>query len=109
MCYLHLLWQALMMHAVIEAMPIQFIDGKCQIMKWKCLKTALSSCYACVSRDLLMAMGQTHTHTYQCTNKNDFKKPGVRSLRLRVPGLKKLNLKIYKCADNCNAINKSRV
>ena len=28
------------------------------------------------------------THTYQRTNKNDFKKPGARGLQLRVPGLK---------------------
>ena len=29
-----------------------------------------------------------HTHIYRCVNKNNFKKPGARGRRLRVPGLK---------------------
>ena len=53
------------MRTVTKAMIIQFIDGKCHIMKRKSCKTVLSGYYTCVSRDLLlMALGaDTHTHT----------------------------------------------
>ena len=70
-------------------MAIQFIDGKCHIMKWNSSKTALSGYYTCVSCDLLLiAWGQTHRHTYWCANKNDFKKPGECGLATLMPGLK---------------------
>ena len=48
-----------------KATAIQFINGKCHIMKRKSHKTTLSGYYTCVSRDLLlMALGtDTHTHT----------------------------------------------
>ena len=54
-----------MMGSITKAMPIQFIDSKSRIKKWRGHKTALSSYYACLSRDLLlMASGaDTHTHT----------------------------------------------
>ena len=52
------------MCSVTKAMPIQFIDGKSHIKKWRGHKTALSSYYGCLSRDLLlMPSGWTHTHT----------------------------------------------
>ena len=80
------------MRTVTKATDIQFINGKCHIMKQKSHKIVLSGYYTCVSCDLLlMASGadtHTHTHTYQRTNKNDFKKPGMRSHRPREPGLK---------------------
>ena len=74
-----------MMHTVTKATDIQFIDGKCHIMKRKSLKTALSSYYICVSHDLLlMASEWTHIHTHnRQLNKNDFKKPGTRPLIMR--------------------------
>ena len=51
--------------SVTMAAPIQFIDGKSHTKKWKGRKTALSGYYTCLSHDLLlMASGQTHTHTY---------------------------------------------
>ena len=54
------------MRTVTKATAIQFIDGKCHIMKQKSHKTVLSGYYTCVSRDLLlMALGvDTHTHTH---------------------------------------------
>ena len=53
------------MRTVTKVTAIQFINGKCHVMKRKSRKAALSSYYACVSRDLLlMASGVgTHTHT----------------------------------------------
>ena len=69
---------------VTKAMAIQFIDGKCHIKKRKSRKTALSSYYACVSRDLLLmpSGAYTHTHTHTCKHtdilgRNDLKKPGA--------------------------------
>ena len=54
------------MCTVTKATAIQFIDGKCHIMKWESRTTALSGYYACISCDLLlMASGvdtQTDTH-----------------------------------------------
>ena len=75
---------------VTKATAIQFIDGKCHIMKQKRRKTPLCGYYACVSCDLLlMSSGvDTQTHTYQRTNKNDFKKPGVHDQRSCVAVLK---------------------
>ena len=54
-----------MLHSVTMAMPIQFIDGKSHLKKWKGHKIALSGYYTCLSHDLLsMASGMdTHTHT----------------------------------------------
>ena len=53
-----------MTHTVTKATAIQFIDGKCHIMKRKSRKAALSSYYACVLCDLLlMASGWTHKYT----------------------------------------------
>ena len=62
------------MASAICEMAIQFIDGKCHIMKRKSLlKTALSGYYACVSHDLvIMASGvdtQTDTHIPTCKQK----------------------------------------
>ena len=45
-------------------MPIQFINGKCHIKKQKRCKTALSSYYACISRDLLLMPSGSDTHIY---------------------------------------------
>ena len=57
-------------------------------------KTALSGYYVCVSHNLLLMTSgaDTHTHTYQRSNKNNFKKR-----RPRVPGLKMKNA-LYKIA-----------
>ena len=51
--------------SVTKATPIQFIDSKSRIKKRRGRKAALSSYYACLSRDLLlMALGaDTHTFT----------------------------------------------
>ena len=59
------------MGSVTKAMPIQFIDSKSHIKKWRGCKTPLSGYYACLSRDLLlMALGaDTHTHTPMFTDK----------------------------------------
>ena len=58
-----------MMHIVTKATPIQFIDSKCHIKKWKSRKTALSGYYACLSCDLLLmpVEARTHTHTHTPT------------------------------------------
>ena len=65
------------MCSVTKAIPIQFIDGKCHIKKWRGRKTALSSYYACLSCDLLiMPWGQTHTYS-NIHGQSDFKKPGT--------------------------------
>ena len=77
-----------MTRTVTKATAIQFIDGKCHIMKRKSRKTALSGYYACDSRDLLLMASGAETHMYQRANKNDFKKPGARGLWPCVPGLK---------------------
>ena len=64
--------------SVTMAAPIQFIDGESCTKKWKGRKTALSGYYTCLSRDLLlMALGQTHTHTPTFVDENNFKKPGA--------------------------------
>ena len=57
------------MGSVTKVMSIQFINGKSRIKKRRGCKTALSSYYACLSRDLLlMASGaDTHTHTHTQT------------------------------------------
>ena len=56
------------MGSVTKATPIQFIDSKSRIKKRRDYKTALSSYYACLSRDLLlMASGWTHTHIHTPT------------------------------------------
>ena len=54
-----------MMGSVTKATPIQFIDSKSRIKKWRGRKTTISGYYECLSRDLsLMATGaDTHTHT----------------------------------------------
>ena len=53
------------MGVVTKATPIQLIDSKSCIKKWRGHKAVLSGYYACLSRDLLlMASGaNTHTHT----------------------------------------------
>ena len=67
------------MGSATKATPIQFIDRKSRIKKWRDRKTTLSGYYACLSRDLLlMALrADTHTHT-NVRGQNDFKKPGTR-------------------------------
>ena len=63
-----LLRQAFTTGSVTKATPIQFIDSKSGIKKWRGRKTALSGYYSCFSRDLLlMASGvdsHTHSHTH---------------------------------------------
>ena len=77
-----------MMGSVTKAKPIQFIDSKSCIKKWRGRKIALSDYYACLSHDLLlMALGRGHTHTHQRSQRNDFKKPGMRGCGPRAPGL----------------------
>ena len=56
-----------MMHTVTKAMAIQFIDGKCHIMKRKSRKTVLSGYYTCVSRNLLLMASGAGTHTHIST------------------------------------------
>ena len=65
-----LLRQVFTTGSVIKATPIQFIDSKSRIKKQRGCKTALSSYYAYLSRDLLlMASGaDTHTHTHTHTH-----------------------------------------
>ena len=57
------LWKTFKMHSAIKAMPIQFIDSKCHVKKWKSCKIALSSYYTCLSRDLLLMPLRADTHT----------------------------------------------
>ena len=52
------------MSSVTKAMPIQFIDDKCHIKKWKGCKTALSGYYACLSHDLLLMPSEADTYTF---------------------------------------------
>ena len=69
-----------MMGSVTKATPIQFINGKSHIKKWRGRKTALSGYYACLSRDMLLMASEAGTHTYTHTKvcgQNDFKKPGA--------------------------------
>ena len=62
---LHLLWQVFTTRSVTKAMPIQLIDGRSHMKKWRCCKTALSGYYAYFSCDvLLIPLGaDTHTNT----------------------------------------------
>ena len=68
---------------------IQFIDSKSCIKKRRGLKTALSSYYACLSRDLLlMASGaDTHIHIKQRSQTKRFQETRRRGLCPREPGL----------------------
>ena len=67
------------MGGVTKATPIQFVNGKSRIKKQRGHKTALSSYYACLSRDLLLIPSGVDTHTYtNIHERNDFKKPGMR-------------------------------
>ena len=60
------------MGSVTKATPIQFINSKNHIKKWRGHKTALSGYYTCLSRDLLlMASGRKHTHTHTPTFANE--------------------------------------
>ena len=52
------------MGSVTNATPIQFIDGKSHIKKWRGRKTALSGYYTCLSHDLLLMASGVDTHTY---------------------------------------------
>ena len=81
------------MGSVIKATPIQFIDSKSRIKKWRGYKTALSDYYACLSRGLLlMALGaDTHTHTqiYQRPQTKRFQETRhARAAGPHAPGLK---------------------
>ena len=38
---------------------------------------------------VINGLGCGHTHTFQCVNQSNFKKPGTRGQRLRTPGLKR--------------------
>ena len=58
------------MRIVTKATAIEFIDGKCHIKKRKSCKTALSSYYACVSRDLLLVPSGVDTHATQTYDTN---------------------------------------
>ena len=60
-----LLWQAFTTCSVTKATPIQFIDGRSHMKKWRCHKTALSGCYTCFSRDLLLMPSGADTHIHQ--------------------------------------------
>ena len=67
-----------MTRCVTKTTLIIFIDGN----KLKSCRMGLTNHTWPISRHwLLMADTQSHTHTYQCTNKNNFKKPGACSLR----------------------------
>ena len=67
--HLSFIWQAFTTGSVTKATPIQFTDGKSGIKKRRGRKTALSSYYACLSRDLLLTASgaDTHTHTHTPT------------------------------------------
>ena len=52
------------MSSVTKATPIQFIDDKCHIKKWKGCKTALSGYYACLSHDLLLMSSGADTYMF---------------------------------------------
>ena len=69
--YFSFLWQAFTIRIVTKATPIQFIDGRSLIKKWRGRKTALSGYCAYLSCDLLlMPLGaDTHTHTQTFTHK----------------------------------------
>ena len=56
--------------SVTKATLIQFINSKSRIKKWRGHKSALSSYYACLSRDLLLMDSgpDTHTHTHTHTH-----------------------------------------
>ena len=73
-------------HYVTKATPIHFIDGKCNIKQLKAgksRKTCLTNYKQPKSHHIMplviTALGgrhtHRHTHTYQCVNENDFKKP----------------------------------
>ena len=75
--------------SVTKATPIQFIDSKSRIRKRRGRKIALSSYYACLSRDLLLMASGADTHIYtKVRGRNDFKKPGARGHSPCAPGLK---------------------
>ena len=48
-------------------MPIQFIDSKCHIKKWKSRKTALFNYYTWLSHNLLLMLSGAGTHTHTPT------------------------------------------
>ena len=75
---LSLLWQVFTTCSVTKAMPIQFINGRSHIKKWRGHKTTLSGYYACLSRDLLLMALGADTHTYTNIRRlSNFKKPGA--------------------------------
>ena len=88
-----------MTHSVTKAMPIQFIDSKNHIKKWKGHKTALSGYYTCLSRDLLLmpSGADTHTHTPTFTDETILRNLACAGLQ---PGLK--NIFLFECYIRVN-------
>ena len=99
-----------MTHCVTNATPIQFIDGN----KLESCGMGSTNHTRPISYHIMPlvinAFGGRHTdthihkHTYQCTNKNDFKKPGKHSLQLHVLRLKPLQCGI-KPRTSCITYN----
>ena len=76
-----LLWHLFLTCYVTKAIPFQFIDGNIL----KSCRTDLTNYTWPISYHITRLVRQTHRqtdrHTYQCANKNDFKKLGVRGWR----------------------------
>ena len=76
------------------ATPVHSMDGKCHIKAEESCKTCLTNRTQPISHHITTLVvnalrgGHTDTHTYQRMNQNNFKKPGVRGLWPRAPGLK---------------------
>ena len=97
-----LLRQAFTMGSVTKATPIHFIDSKSRIKKRRDRKTAVSSYYACPSRDLLLVASGADTHTHilthihQCSRTKRFQETRrPRAAGPLVPGLKMICMHCY--------------
>ena len=102
-CYFSLLWQAFTMGSVSKATPIQFINGKSRIKKWRGHKASLSGYYECLSRGLLLLASETdtHKHIHQHSQTKQFQETRhTRACSLRVPGLK-IIIKIINSQKIC--------
>ena len=90
-----------MMCCVNMATPIHLIDGKCHIKlkAGKSHETCLTNCTWPISHNIMPlvinVLGGRHTDIHT-PNQSNFKKPGMRGLCLRMPGLKILKKLVIK-------------
>ena len=102
-------------------MPLHFIDMKCHIKQLKngkshktCNRTQSVLHHTMPLVIVALKSKCTHMHTYQCTNKSNFKKPGVPTTDWHTPGLKygkwtmfaKYQINTYVCCNLNDIVSK---